>query len=85
MIKLLIFAALGGYIYFSLKRFFSNKTSVSKASQKNELVDEELVQDPYCHTFVAKRKAYPETIHGKKEFFCSQECANKFQLLQENN
>ncbi len=83
MIKLLIFAALGGYIYFSLKRFFSNK--MPKASQKNEHADEELVQDPYCQTFVAKQNAYQKTIDGKKELFCSQECANKFQLLQENN
>ena len=85
MIKLLTFLVVGGYLYFSLKSFFSKKKPVSETAQHSEIADEELVEDPYCHTFIAVQSAYPKTIQGKKTLFCSEDCANKFQLLQENN
>ncbi len=39
---------------------------------------EELVQDPYCQTYVPKRTAVKKRIKGKDYYFCTKECLRKF-------
>ncbi len=39
---------------------------------------EELVQDPFCKTYVPKSQAIVSDIHGRREYFCSQECRDKY-------
>ncbi|MBF0280267.1 MAG: hypothetical protein HQM13_20890 [SAR324 cluster bacterium] len=85
MIKLLTFAVIGAYLYFSLKKYFSKKSPKPEFSHSGEFTEDELVEDPFCHTFVAEHNAVSKIFHGKKEFFCSQECASKYQLIQESN
>ncbi len=38
----------------------------------------EMVQDPFCKTFVHVKDAQRRLIGGKEYFFCSTECADKF-------
>ena len=38
---------------------------------------EDLVQDPFCKTYVPKSQAYQREIEGQVQFFCSRECCEK--------
>jgi len=39
---------------------------------------EELVEDPYCHTYIPISQAYRKEIAGKEHYFCSKECSEKY-------
>ena len=39
---------------------------------------EDLVQDPFCRTYVPKSQAYVREIEGRQQFFCSRECCEKY-------
>jgi YHS domain-containing protein len=39
---------------------------------------EDLVQDPLCKTYVPKSQAYIKEIEGRQQYFCSQECCEKY-------
>jgi len=44
----------------------------------NVAVGEELVEDPYCHTYIPISQACKKEIAGKKHYFCSKECSEKY-------
>jgi YHS domain-containing protein len=39
---------------------------------------EELIQDPYCQTYIPKGSAVKKRINGKDYYFCNQECLRKY-------
>ncbi len=39
---------------------------------------EDLVQDPFCKTYVPKSQAYVQDIDGRPQYFCSRECCEKY-------
>lgn len=39
---------------------------------------EDLVQDPFCRTYVPKSQAYLKEIEGRQQYFCSRECCEKY-------
>lgn len=39
---------------------------------------EDLVQDPFCKTYVPKSQAYVQDVEGRQEYFCSQTCCEKY-------
>ena len=39
---------------------------------------EDLVEDPYCHTYVPKSNAYKTIVSGKTLYFCSKRCFEEF-------
>jgi uncharacterized protein len=43
-------------------------------------VVEELVQDAQCKVYVPRRDSVERIIGGRQYFFCSEECAKKFEL-----
>jgi YHS domain-containing protein len=43
-----------------------------------ETESEELVQDPYCQTYIPKRSAIRRRLSGKNYYFCKKECMEKF-------
>lgn len=81
LIRFLIICAL---IYFSYKLirwiFFSPVTANRDLpDQKTTAIkSEDLVEDPYCHTYVPLSQAYKGTIEGQTIFFCSQTCFEKY-------
>ena len=48
-----------------------------KVTQPKETA-EELVQDPVCQCYIPKSQSYTLSLEGKKLFFCSEECYNKY-------
>jgi uncharacterized protein len=39
---------------------------------------EELVQDPYCQTYIPRRTAIRKRVEGRNYYFCNKECLRKF-------
>lgn len=77
MIRVLLYLVVGGYLLYKIQQFFSKKPPAKHFLPQNE-PHEELVEDPVCHTFVTRQEAHVRTFEGKKHFFCSQACAEKF-------
>jgi uncharacterized protein len=44
----------------------------------------EMVQDPYCKTYIPRGEAYRKVLDGREIFFCSKECAEKFELEEKD-
>ena len=44
---------------------------------------EDLVEDPYCHTYVPLSSAYKVSLDGKTAYFCSQKCFEMYRKTQE--
>ena len=58
--------------YLVRKMFFSNKRTDREAEP------EELVQDPYCQTYIPKKSALKKRIAGRDCYFCNPECQRKY-------
>jgi uncharacterized protein len=41
---------------------------------------EELVQDSQCKVYIPRRDSVQRIIEGRQYFFCSEECANRYEL-----
>lgn len=72
-------------LYFLLRQMFRGPAGSTKNGQGhmtgNAQRDEEqdqMIEDPVCHTFVPKRIAVIEELGGREYWFCSKECAVTF-------
>ncbi len=78
-VKILI---LGILFYLLFKLVFGKKLSFKKRNPvdkpANQPLQDVLVEDPVCHTFVPKGQALPLLLEGEKYYFCSDECRKKF-------
>ena len=70
---ILIFLTIYYLLRFLIKGMFSLQRTTSKRSEA-----EELVQDPYCQTYIPMRSALKKRIKGRDYYFCNQDCLNKF-------
>jgi YHS domain-containing protein len=52
--------------------FSSRKRGVGKSEP------EELVQDPYCQTYIPKKIALKKRVAGRNYYFCNKECLKRF-------
>ena len=78
--RLLIYILLG-YLIYRLYRFIGSFFVVYRdrnITMDNDNTVDEMVQDPYCKTYIPLTGAYKRTINGKTYFFCSKECADNF-------
>ena len=72
-------------LYFLLKRMFRGLNSSTRDSRrilaggsKQDEDQDQMMEDPVCHTFVPKRIAVIEKLGGRTYCFCSKECAVTF-------
>ena len=71
------------YTLFFLLFYFIVRLSLkglvgNKLSSNSEREPEELVQDPFCQTYVSKRIAVRRKIAGKEYFFCGEKCLRNY-------
>ena len=52
-----------------------------KVSSKTDLpaAGEDLVEDPFCHTYVPMSHALKTVFEGKTVYFCSRKCIEQYQ------
>jgi YHS domain-containing protein len=77
MIKLIIYVVLGYLLYRVFKGLFSPSKGLEKRGSAG--VIDEMVQDPLCKTYIPRRDAQKRVIGDNEYFFCSNECASKFE------
>lgn len=80
IIKVLVILVLF-YVGYKIVKMFQR---VKSQEVKDYRVDatmsrgEDLVQDPFCRTYVPKSQAYLKEINGRQQYFCSSECCEKY-------
>ena len=76
MIRLLIIA---GLIYFLYRKYQAwSRSLASKRSNPEEVIEDIMVQDPYCETYFPKREGVPLRMDGKDLLFCSRKCRDNY-------
>ena len=78
MVRLIFFGILAYLLYRIVKGIFSPKAKVHRGSPQG-IVDE-MVQDPFCKTYIPRRDAVRRVIQGQEYWFCSDDCAAKYEL-----
>jgi uncharacterized protein len=76
MARFILFVLLLLLLYTSLH--FLVKDMIQRKRLNRESDPEELVQDPYCQTYIPKRTAVKKRVEGRDYYFCSKECLRKF-------
>lgn len=77
----LIILVLSGYLgYKILQQIFPwwRRSRIPPQGRREEVATEELVQDPVCKVFIARRNALIARRDGQDFFFCSEGCRKKF-------
>ena len=80
MLKLIILAVVGYVFYRALKSWMTPGTEhpLEGRSQGAVEVDDVLVQDPVCKTYIAQRSAIPLKTDEKTIYFCSEACRDRY-------
>jgi YHS domain-containing protein len=82
MSRLILFVFLLLLVY-TILHYLIKDMPVRRKKLSRESEPEELVQDPYCKTYVPKRTAVRKRVDGRDYYFCNRECLRMF--LQERN
>jgi uncharacterized protein len=77
IVRLIFFGILAYLLYRIVKGVFSPRAKVHRGRPQG-IVDE-MVQDPLCKTYVPRRDSIRRVIQGEELFFCSDECADKYE------
>jgi len=77
MLRFLFIVILGYLIYRTLKGVFVSRRVLN--NDQGGGVINEMVQDPFCKTYIPKRESIKRRIGRKEFFFCNNECADKFE------
>ena len=75
MIRLIIYFTIVYFAYNFIKALISLKKS---NKSKNNNLAEDMVEDPYCGTFIPKSSALEKKSGGEKLYFCSKECWRQY-------
>ncbi len=81
--RLIILAILLYLLYRVVKNYLSRGQDGSREDRAGEV--SEMVQDPVCKTFVRVRDAEKRVIGGRTYYFCSKECAERFEIEEKSS
>jgi YHS domain-containing protein len=76
MARLIFLIVLVFILYYVLHFLMKDPSLRRKVNMRDE--PEELVQDPYCRTYIPKRSAVKKRIAGKDCYFCNPDCLRKY-------
>jgi YHS domain-containing protein len=76
MIRIIFLAVLTYILYRLVKGVFSPRSKIDRGRAGG--VIDEMVQDPYCKTYIPRRESVRRVIEGQEYLFCSGECADKY-------
>jgi len=81
LIRLIIIGFLIYYAVKAVKWIMAVNASKQNQNIRNEpppSIDEDLVEDPYCHRYIPMSQAHKATKDGRTLYFCSEECRDKY-------
>ena len=70
--------------YFLIKSFFAPQKPPPRKREGGLGIDDEMVKDPNCETYIPKRESIEKRIKGETYFFCSRECFEEFKKKLES-
>jgi uncharacterized protein len=76
-----IFLLILFYLLYRLIRVLfypSRKSRVDISTSKEGPIEDEMVKDPYCETYILKKDSHSARISGQPLYFCSKECLEKY-------
>ena len=82
MYRLLLVFALLIILLFLVRRIIQGFQRTNLSGRDGSVDQDQMVEDPECHTFVPRRNAVVEEVKGQPYCFCSRECAKAFQNRQ---
>ena len=82
MYRLLLITALLVVLYFLLRQAVRGFRNKDVGDRGRPVDQDQMIEDPVCHTFVPRRNAVIETVRGQSYCFCSKQCAAAFQNRQ---
>ncbi len=65
-------------ILFYVLTFLMKEKPLLRKKGSMESEPEELVQDPYCQTYISKGSALKKKIAGRMYYFCDQKCLENY-------
>jgi len=77
MLRFILFILLLLILYYVLN-FLIRDMRIIRRTIDRKSEPEELVQDPYCQTYIPKRSALKKRITGRDYYFCNRECLKKY-------
>jgi len=75
--RFIIIGILAYILYRVIKGVFGPGKETSIGS--NGRVIDEMVQDPFCKTYIPRRESLKRIIEGREYFFCCDECVSKYE------
>jgi len=80
MIRALLIVFLAMLAYSAIKTILRSAARVyHEGERKAQVHGAEMVLDPQCHIYVIKDRATVRRIKGNLIYFCSEDCANKYE------
>lgn len=79
--RIIIIAGLIYLLYRALKRWLAIDVMSMKKSafpQSGDQLDDLMVQDPHCGTFLPKHQGVKAHMDGKELIFCSENCRDSY-------
>jgi YHS domain-containing protein len=73
------------YVLYRIIKLFSTTRSVKNSDHQYKspsIGGEDLVEDPFCHTYIPVSQACKKEIAGKVCYFCSKECCESYILVR---
>jgi uncharacterized protein len=78
MMRYLVLAIALYILYRIVRGLLGTRREEPKEPERGAV--EELVQDAHCKVYVPRRDSVERVIGGRQYFFCSEECAKKYEL-----
>jgi uncharacterized protein len=72
-------------LLYTILRYLIKGVLVHRKILSRESGPEELVQDPYCQTYIPRRTAVRKRIAGRMLYFCKQECLKNYLRRDKND
>jgi YHS domain-containing protein len=82
IIRLIITILLIYLAYKAVKWMFASGAAGGRNIRDNQpqaSIDEDLIEDPCCHRYIPLSQAHKVERDGKTYYFCSRDCADKYE------
>ena len=77
MLRLLILGILAYLLYRVIRGVFSSSGKIQRGTDRG--VIDEMVQDPFCKTYIPRRDSVRRIVGGEEHMFCSDQCADQYE------
>ncbi len=87
ILKIILLALVAFILYRVLRSVFLPDAAVrpkverrrrSRTDPGTRVIEDEMVQDPHCGTYLPRREALKDRRGGQTVFFCSRECRDAY-------